>query len=120
MALLQIAVETCVYLVDFVQLEGVLKPEQWNAFFTALLKSQSIKLGKKRISHYTFLNSSAGFDFINDLRALFHSTATREFKELELNNNNCVCIKLLMENVCILRDLIIFFRFWKLILRLLT
>ncbi|CAG9540593.1 unnamed protein product [Cercopithifilaria johnstoni] len=58
-ALFQICVQRCSYLVDVITLENMLTEEQWTRFFKALFSdSNAIKLG---------------FDFLNDLRVLHAS-----------------------------------------------
>ncbi|VDP15698.1 unnamed protein product [Onchocerca flexuosa] len=82
-ALFQVCVQQCSYLIDVITLEKVLTEEQWLRFFKALFSdSTAIKLG---------------FDFLNDLRVLYAS-----FPYLQPLNEmkNMVCILKLVKSVC--------------------
>ncbi|OZC06221.1 3'-5' exonuclease, partial [Onchocerca flexuosa] len=81
-ALFQVCVQQCSYLIDVITLEKVLTEEQWLRFFKALFSdSTAIKLG---------------FDFLNDLRVLYAS-----FPYLQPLNEmkNMVCILKLVKSL---------------------
>ncbi|EFO26611.2 hypothetical protein LOAG_01867 [Loa loa] len=81
-ALFQICVRRCSYLVDVITLEDVLTKEQWTQFFKALFSdSPAIKLG---------------FDFLNDLRVLHASFPyLQPLEEMK----NVICVLKLVKNL---------------------
>ncbi|KAM3718935.1 Exonuclease mut-7 [Dirofilaria immitis] len=81
-ALFQVCVQHCSYLVDVVTLENVLTEEQWTRFFKALFSdSTAIKLG---------------FDFRNDLKVLHASFPyLQPLKEMK----NVICILKLVKSL---------------------
>ncbi|VDM38731.1 unnamed protein product [Toxocara canis] len=75
-ALLQISIPSCSYLVDVVKLEEEATEEQWTEFFKALFCTQSsVKLG---------------FDFANDMRVLRASFPFLESMQTDMKNIICV------------------------------
>ncbi|VIO93877.1 Uncharacterized protein BM_BM10432 [Brugia malayi] len=81
-ALFQICVQHCSYLVDVITLENVLTEEQWTRFFKALFcDSTAIKLG---------------FDFLNDLKVL---RASYPYLQPLEEMKNVVCILKLVKSL---------------------
>uniref|UniRef100_A0A0R3RS08 3'-5' exonuclease domain-containing protein n=1 Tax=Elaeophora elaphi TaxID=1147741 RepID=A0A0R3RS08_9BILA len=81
-ALFQVCVQRCSYLVDVVTLENILTEEHWKRFFRALFSdSNAIKLG---------------FDFLNDLKMLH--TSFPYLQPLE-EMKNVICMLKLVKNL---------------------
>uniref|UniRef100_A0AAF5RXC1 3'-5' exonuclease domain-containing protein n=1 Tax=Wuchereria bancrofti TaxID=6293 RepID=A0AAF5RXC1_WUCBA len=81
-ALFQICVQHCSYLVDVITLENVLTEEQWTRFFKALFSySTAIKLG---------------FDFLNDLKVL---RASFPYLQPLEEMKNVICILKLVKSL---------------------
>uniref|UniRef100_A0A158R539 3'-5' exonuclease domain-containing protein n=1 Tax=Syphacia muris TaxID=451379 RepID=A0A158R539_9BILA len=79
-ALMQVSLYNCSYLIDIITLEKNVTDEQWTKFFEGVFYSENtIKLG---------------FDFANDLRALMLS-----FSPISLRTRNMICIMRLAKSV---------------------
>uniref|UniRef100_A0A0M3J3K7 Exonuclease mut-7 homolog (inferred by orthology to a human protein) n=1 Tax=Anisakis simplex TaxID=6269 RepID=A0A0M3J3K7_ANISI len=90
-ALLQISIHTCSYLVDVIKLEQEVSQEQWTEFFEALFCRES--------------NIKLGFDFANDMRVLKTSFPFLESMQPNMKNVICVmklAISLMSENPTLL------------------
>lgn len=93
-AILQVAVEDAVWILDVLALKEVLDEQQWLVFFRLLLCSEAWKLG----SFLSFLpppsvwetNCRSGFDIRQDLRLLVSTFPCMEKLRTEAKNILCL------------------------------
>lgn len=97
LAILQVAVEDAVWILDILALRGALEEHQWLAFFRLLLCSEALKLGSFYLLHYLRVgrrNLSAvrcsGFDIRQDLQLLVSTFPCIEQLRVEAKNILCL------------------------------